>query len=156
MRELIARREQRQDLKRTVNTIMPKDFAMALDLTFRYRWLIALAVFCVCVALRISGSSIGVYNEVFPTQITPERTTLVGKPRWIRSDEFGVQTPTFFSQQYNQHQLYSQRMSLDPTNMVLNYYSPVWDWTALGKPLMWGYPLFAMEQDGYGIYRLSY
>lgn len=112
---------------------------------FRFRWLVALVVFCVCVGLRIHGSSIGVYNEVFPTQVEPERTTLVGRPRWIRSDEFGVQTPTFFSQQYNQHQLYSRQMGVSPANMVLDYYSPVWDWTVLGKPLLWGYLLFGNE-----------
>lgn len=112
---------------------------------FRYRWAIALLVFVLCVSLRISGSSIGVYNEVLPTRLHSAQSTWLGEPRWIRSDEFGVQTPLFFSQAHNDYGLYSTRMSLSPTNMVLDYYSPVWDWTALGKPMMWGYLLFGSE-----------
>ena len=112
---------------------------------FRYRWLLALLVFCLCVCLRLHGSSIGVYDEVFPTQITAEETTLFGEPRWIRSDEHGVTTPKYFSQAYNDYGLYSRQMSLSPTNMVLDYYSPVWDWTILGKPMAWGFLLFGSE-----------
>lgn len=121
---------------------MPQKAAAAAEFCFRYRWAIALLLFLLCVALRISGSSIGVYDEIFPTQLSEAENTWFGKARGIRSDEFGVQTPKFFSQAFNDYGLYSSRMSLSPTNMVLDYYSPVRDWTALGKPLMWGYLLF--------------
>lgn len=123
----------------------PTGARRAADFCFRYRWLLALLVFCVCVCLRLHGSSIGVYNEVFPTQITAEETTLFGLPRWIRTDEHGVTTPKYFSQAYNDYGLYSRQMSLSPTNMVLDYYSPVWDWTVLGKPMSWGFLLFGNE-----------
>lgn len=119
----------------------PEKAHIAADFCFQYRWVIALILFLLCVAFRISGSSIGIYDEIFPTQISKADSTWFGLPRWIRSDEYGVQTPVFFSQAYNGHALYSSRMSLSQTNMVLNYYSPVWDLTALGKPLMWGYLL---------------
>lgn len=112
---------------------------------FRYRWLLALAIFCLCVCLRLHGSSIGIYDEVFPTQILEKETTLFGIPRWIRSDEFGLTTPTYFSQAANGYRLYSQQMSLSPTNMVLDFYSPVWDWTILGKPMAWGFLFFGNE-----------
>ena len=88
------------------------------EFCFRYRWIFALIVFIFCVVFRIHGSSIGVYDEMFPTQINAEETTLFGKPRWIRSDEFGVSTMKFFSQSANNYKLYSQQMSLSPTNMV--------------------------------------
>ena len=123
----------------------PEKMRSAAEICFRYRWAIALAVFLLCVCLRLHGSSIGIYNEVFPTQIRMEETTLFGVPRWIRSDEFGVATPTYLSQAANSYRLYSRQMSLSPTNMVLNYYSPVWDWTILGKPLSWGFLLFGGE-----------
>ena len=112
---------------------------------FRYRWGLALLVFCLCVFFRLHGSSIGRYDEILPTQIEAEETTLFGVPRWIRFDEFCVQTPTFFSQSYNRHKLYSTQMSISETNMVLDYYSPVKDLTAIGKPLSWGYLLFGNE-----------
>ena len=115
------------------------------DYAFRYRWVLAGLLFIVCVCLRIHGSSIGMYDEVFSTQIVSGDSTLFGKPRWIRSDEFGVATPLFFSQFFNGYGLFSQQISLSPTNMVVDYYSPVWDIMVIGKPLCWGYLLFGSE-----------
>lgn len=115
------------------------------DFCFRYRWILALLVFCICVGLRLHGSSIGVYDEFFPTQITEKESTLFGIPRGLRTDEYGVVTPIYFSQAANEYRLYSQQMSLSPMNMVLDYYSPVWDLTILGKPLSWGFLLFGNE-----------
>ncbi len=111
----------------------------------RYRWALAALVFCCCVLLRLSGSSIGVYDEMFPTQLVPQESTLFGIFRWVRSDEYGVTTPKYFSQFFNHFALYSTQMSIHPTNMVLDYYSPVWGWTSLGKPLLWGFLLFGNE-----------
>lgn len=115
------------------------------DWAFRYRWALAGALFLICVLLRIHGSSIGLYDEVLATQIVPGDSTLFGKPRWIRSDEFGVATPLFFSQLFNGYGLLSQQTSLGPMNMLLTYYSPVWDPAILGKPLAWGYLLLGNE-----------
>lgn len=123
----------------------PAKAQKAADFCFRYRWALALLVFCVCVCLRLHGSSIGVYDEVFPTQVTAEESTLYGAPRWIRSDEYGLATMQYISQDANGYGLYSRRMSLSPMNMVLDFYSPAWDWTALGKPLNWGFLLFGSE-----------
>ena len=120
----------------------PKKARAAADYCFQNRWQIALLLFILCLIFRISGSSIGVYDEIFPTQLKTAESTWFGVPHWIRSDEYGVTTPQFFSQAYNGYALHSSRMSLTPTNMVLDYYSPVWDLAALGKPLMWGYLLF--------------
>ena len=109
---------------------------------FRFRWAIALGLFVFCVLLRLHGSSIGAFDQILPTQTVPNPSTLFGEPRHIRSDEFAVATPTYFSQAYNHHALYSQQMSLSPTNMLLDYYSPVWSMEAIGKPLAWGYLFF--------------
>ena len=125
--------------------IFPVQARRIIEFVFCYRWALALLVFCVCVCLHLHGSSIGIYDELFPTHITEEETTLFGTPRWIRSDEFGVTTPTYFSQAANGYGLYSQQMSLSPTNMVLDYYSPVRDWTILGKPMAWGFLFFGNE-----------
>ena len=123
----------------------PAKAQKAADFCFRCRWRLALLVFLVCVGLRLHGSSIGVFDQVLPTRLTGEKSLLFGEPRWIRSDEYGVTTLKYFSQAANDYRLYSQRMSLSPTNMVLDFYSPVWDWTILGKPLSWGFLLFGNE-----------
>lgn len=125
--------------------LRPRQALRVADLCFRYRWVIALAVFAVSVLLRLHGSSIGMFDELFPTQSTPATHTLFGMARSVRSDEFGVQTPTFFSQAYNGYGLYSDRMGILPQNMVLDYFAPTWDITVLGKPLAWGYLLFGNE-----------
>lgn len=111
----------------------------------KYRWLCAAIIFAMCVLLRIHGSSIGVYNIIFPTKTVPSYDTLFGIPRTIRSDEWAVQAPTFFSQYYNNYAMYSHQMSVSGTNMVLDYYSPVANILVLGKPLSWGYLLFGNE-----------
>ncbi len=123
----------------------PDSSKKAADFCFRYRWWLALLIFLACLVLRLHGSSIGVYDEILPTQITGENSRLFGKLRWVRSDEYGVTTLKFFSQAANDYRLYSRQISLSPTNMVLDYYSPVWDWTILGKPLAWGFLLFGNE-----------
>ena len=125
--------------------LFPAKARQAAEFCFRHRWVLALLVFLLCAGLRLHGSSIGVYDEIFPSQIIGQESTLFGEPRWIRSDEFGVATPKYFSQAANGYRLYSQQMSLSATNMVLDYYSPVWDWTILGKPLSWGFLLFGNE-----------
>lgn len=125
--------------------VFPAQAKTSAAFCFRYRWALALLVFCLCVCLRLHGSSIGFYDEVLPTQITAEESTLFGIPHRIRSDEYSASIPKYFSQAYNDYRLYSQQMSLSPTNMVLDYYSPVWDWTILGKPMAWGFLLFGNE-----------
>lgn len=116
-----------------------------LEVCMRFRWIIATIVFIICVSLRIHGSSIGIYDEILPTQVDRAETTLFGEPRALRVDEYAVQTPTFFSQYYNDFNLYSTQKSIMPINMLLDYYSPVHDLSMIGKPLAWGYLLFGNE-----------
>jgi len=123
----------------------PKKWAQVKDFLFRYRWAVAGFVFLVCLIFRFSGSSIGFFNDIFTEQIVTQKSTLFGIARSIRSDEYGVQTLQHFSQYYNDFNLYSTRLSYTPTNMVVDYFSPVWDLTIIGKPLLWGYLLFGNE-----------
>ena len=133
---------------RSINTTMKQSKNIsdkAIDLCFRYRWVLALLVFLFCVCFRLHGSSIACYEKYFPTKLIEERSTVLGRPRLIRTDEYGVETMKFFSQRYNVFRLFSRQMSLSPTNMVLDYYSPVWNILAVGKPLSWGFLLFGNE-----------
>ena len=114
----------------------------------RFRWLIALAIFIFCLIFHLHGSSIGNYNTYLPTVTDQEQEdsyNIIGKDRMIRTDEWAVQTPAFFSQYYNEYDMTSQQMSVGKENMVLYYYAPVKDITVIGKPLSWGYLLFGNE-----------
>lgn len=121
---------------------------MKRDYFFKYRWLLAAIVFVVCVFFRLHGSSIGVYNYYFPTvsdQKEDDRFDIVGADRSIRTDEWAVQVPTFFSQYYNDYGVTSNRMSVGDENMILDYFAPAKCIITLGKPLNWGYILFGNE-----------
>lgn len=114
----------------------------------KFRWLLALVVFLICILFQIHGSSIAIYNNYFPTQTNAEQAAdyyIMGKERQIRSDEWAVHTPTYFSQYYNDYKMESYQMSMSGTNMVLDYYAPVKDITIIGKPFSWGYILFGNE-----------
>ena len=114
----------------------------------RYRWLLAAFVFIICVLLKLHGSSIGMFNEYLPTQEDPviaQQYHLAGKTRYIRSDEWAVQTPTYFSQYYSDYSLYSDNMGINEENMILDYYAPAKSIVTIGKPLNWGYMLLGNE-----------
>ena len=128
--------------------IMPEKMNRLGGCILKLRWLIALAVFVFCLFFRLHGSSIGMYNMYLPTvsnQTDAEEYNIIGKDRIIRTDEWAVQIPTFFSQYYNDYEMMSQQMSVGEENMVLFYYAPVKDITIIGKPLAWGYLLFGNE-----------
>lgn len=116
-----------------------------LDFIIKYRYLIALIVFIVCVSLKINGSSIGVYDTIYGKEDPNVITEIFGRARFIRGDEFNVQVPYFFSQSYNNFNLISHYMSLSGQNMIIGYNSPVIGLTLLGKPDIWGYILFGNE-----------
>lgn len=120
-----------------------KSVSGLLKQVIRYRYWIALIVFLLCVLFRLHGSSIGVYNVIWPDK--GSAGTLFGISRSIRSDEFNVQLPYYFSQYYNQYRETSHQMSLAGQNMILGYNAPVWDLTMIGKPFTWGYLLFGNE-----------
>ena len=119
------------------------------SLIIKYRWLLALCVFVFCVALKIHGTSIGVYDVIFPTKISEDaaqKYNVAGHFQPVRGDELAVHTPTYFSQYYNGYKKYSHQMSVGKTNMILDYYAPVKDITVLCKPFNIGYILFGNER----------
>lgn len=115
------------------------------DFIIKYRYLISFIIFAVLVAFRINGSSIGVYDELLGKTDESITSELFGAGRMIRSDEWNVQVPYFFSQLYNSYGLNSDFMSLSPQNMIIGYNAPVIDLTLIGKPFIWGYILFGND-----------
>lgn len=120
-----------------------------LDNIIKYRYLFLVIVFAFCVILKLHGSSIGIYEKIIVNRLYPARQTeLLGKSRTIRSDEWVVHTPYYFSQYYNNYNKYSHKMSYSGQNMILGYNAPVKDITLIGKPFTWGYLLFG---NSYGL-----
>ena len=122
------------------------NFSKFVDFIIKYRWIIAFTIFVIAVFFRLHMSSIGEFNKYFPT-VSDDYSykEIIGHSRSIRSDEWAVQTPTFFSQAYSGYAMTSYQKSLGGINMVLDYYAPVFDFTLIGKPFNWGYILFGNE-----------
>ena len=118
----------------------PNAFHKCFDFLIRYRYVALLLVFIVCVFFQVSGSSIGSYNAYFPEDgMSVNEHILLGEARSIRSDEYVVQTPYYFSQSYNDFARTSNYMALAGQDMIIGYNSPVLDISILAKPLLWGY-----------------
>ena len=80
---------------------------------FRFRYLIGVFLFIFLVANGFHGSSMGYYNEIVQPLIQNDKYEEVwGEYKPIRSDEFIVSTPEWFSQY-----LYNKEFS--PTNNAL-------------------------------------
>ncbi|MBR3594747.1 hypothetical protein IKL45_00710 [Candidatus Saccharibacteria bacterium] len=117
-----------------------------VSLCIKWRYLIALVVFIICVIFKLHGSSIGVYNNMFAN--APQHNSeqnIVGKSREIRSDEFLVHTPYYMSQAYNDYAKSSDMMSLEGQDMIVGYNAPVLDVSIIAKPFTWGYVLLGNE-----------
>ena len=123
-----------------------KKMAYLFDCFIKYRYVIALIVFILCVGCKVNGSSVSFYDTMFTDKIDDTETgVLIGHGRDIRGDEYNVQLPYYFSQYYNDFEKISYQMSLSGQDMILGYNAPVKDLTIIGKPFVWGYVLLGNE-----------
>ena len=84
-------------------------------------------------------------RTILSEQKEHDEFNIIGTDRSIRTDEWAVQVPAFFSQYYNDYDVTSNRMSVGEENMILDYFAPAKCIITLGKPLNWGYILFGNE-----------
>ena len=112
----------------------------------KWRYLIALVVFVLCVAFKVHGSSINEYNKLFDKYDEyKSQSVVLGESRAIRSDEWLVHAPYYMSQSYNDYDKTSDMMSLEGQDMIVGYNAPVADITVIAKPFTWGYILLGNE-----------
>ena len=121
--------------------VVSKKANTVFNFIIKYRYLIALAIFVICVCFQVHGSSVSWYEVAMGTG-NPYDNELFGAARAIRTDEFNVQLPYYFSQYYNDYQQISYQMSISGQDMILGYNAPVINLLLIGKPFTWGYILF--------------
>src|SRR3989338_3714433 len=84
-------------------------------------------------AFRISGSSIGIYHEIFYGKQANDPNLLYGDPQPIRSDEWLVNTQLILAQDANDYQNINENIGTS-RDMSFNIDVPAKDWSAPFKP----------------------
>lgn len=111
---------------------------------YKYRFIIAIIIFILCVAFEISGSSIGMWRYCIGSDLSTSGDIL-GTARAIRGDEWVVNTPFAISQEQNQPESYtyiSNTIRGDETDVFIVYGQPVKDISMIFRPFQLGYLLF--------------
>lgn len=114
------------------------------EFLYKYRFLIAIIIFVLCVVFEISGSSIGMWRYCIGSDL-PTSGDILGTARSIRGDEWVVNTPFAISQEENQPENYtyiSNTIRGDETDVFIVYGQPVKDISMIFRPFQLGYLLF--------------
>ncbi|MDD6666851.1 MAG: hypothetical protein PUE58_02590 [Lachnospiraceae bacterium] len=101
----------------------------------RKRFLIALLVFVLFVVCKLSFSSIGAWHGFIGEGVD---STVLGKARSIRSDEWMVTTPFRFTQRSEGFPLVNSNLNCGNNDMTI-YGAPVADLKIIVQPQYWGY-----------------
>ncbi len=112
------------------------------------RWIIAFLLFVFLVFNKVHFSSIGVYYEMFPSvssEVEKKNYKIFGNTRPIRSDEWLIHTPRYFSQKNSDFAKKNARVGFTPKDSLIDYYAPSKDLSLIGKPFNLGYILFGNE-----------
>lgn len=129
----------------TLRLFFDEQMKKAAEWCIDHRYWIALIAFVLLVACKIHVSSVASYATVIDSDPSVTESVLFGIARPLRSDEYNVQLPYYFSQLYNNYQEISYQMSLSGQDMIIGYNSPVLSLTLIGKPFVWGYILLGNE-----------
>ncbi|MCD7895195.1 MAG: hypothetical protein LUG50_00800 [Planctomycetaceae bacterium] len=116
------------------------------NLILKYRYLLCAIIFLVAVLLKLHMSSIGMFDEYVTDTVDGyelHSSVLLGKPRAVRVDEWARFTPKVLAQAATSEGFYPPMRHGIST--LLEYYPPVFDWTALGKPMNWGFFFLSPE-----------
>lgn len=122
-------------------------FLWVLDQIIRFRYIIGIIFLVLIVALNLNGSSIGSWDKIVSERSDGKKSDVIfGENREVRSDEWMVQTPFYFSQTEQDYPVVNKQYGKEGQNMIIAYNSPVKDLTVIGKPFNWGFFFFGKER----------
>jgi len=119
------------------------------DNIYKYRYVIALAVFAFCVIFELSGSSISYWSAILPNVEPDSVGTLFHSANSYRSDEFGINTIFAIAQDKNVYQTFpyfSDIVRGTSTDMFIVYGQPVLHYGILFRPFQIGYLLLGSSR----------
>lgn len=121
--------------KRKINSI--------INLFYKYRFLIMILVFFLCVLLKVNGSSIGCWNSFIDTK---NNDFSIGINRIFRSDEWATLTPMFFGQVENGFKYFNTALRGTDTDVFMVYALPVKFIFQIFRPFLLGFIAFGAER----------
>ena len=109
-----------------------------------------IALFCICVSLKLNGSSVGMWSVVLQEHSRP-RGLLFSSPKLLRIDEWGIWTPAMLSQaqQVPPFPIENSNLGAGRAPLIMNV--PVAYYTTFFRPQLWGFFLFDFER-GFSFY----
>ncbi len=114
----------------------------------RFRHWVRLAIllaFCLCVFLKLNGSSIGLWTDILNEPGKP-RGLLFSTPKGVRADEWFGWTPAALSQSRQTPPFPIENLSLGGGRAPLIMSVPVKYYTMLFRPQYWGFFVFDFER----------
>ena len=128
-----------------VSVIISNKREQFLKFVYKYRFLIGAGIIVLFTLLRLSGSSITIYNNVIGRSY---KDLIFGIPRAIRSDEWATYTPMNISQSYgeNPYSRINYLLRGTATDVFIIYGQPVRDFFGMiFRPFLNGFVLFGTE-----------
>ena len=123
-----------------------------VDQLIRFRYIIGVLFLILIVTLNLNGSSIGSWDKIVSERSDDKKSDIIfGQNREVRSDEWMVQTPFYFSQAESDYPVVNKQYGKEGQNMIIAYNSPVKDLTVIGKPFNWGF-FFLGKERGLSFY----
>lgn len=122
-----------------------------LEKLFPHRWSLGLLIFILVVILKLSGSSIGMWDVYVPDASSADNGVLLGVNRPIRSDEWCIFTPMALSQYHSGFNVKNSILRGGETDVFMIYGQPVRDWSIIFRPFQIGY-LFMDPGKGLAFY----
>jgi len=113
----------------------------------------AALLFCLCLAMKLNGSSIGMWRTLLLEPGIP-RGLLFSSPKQIRVDEWCIWTPAMLSQARQKPPFPIENSNLGAGRAPLLMNVPVAYYTAFFRPQLWGFFLFDFER-GFSFYWCS-
>jgi len=116
----------------------------------RWVWLGIAIAFCLCVFLKLNGSSIGIWTELL-NDPKPPPGLLLSVPKGVRADEWHGWTPAALSQSRQTPRFPIENLTLGGGRAPLLMSVPVAYYTTIFRPQFWGFFLFNFEY-GFSFY----
>lgn len=114
---------------------------------YKYRYIIAIGIFILCVIFEINGSSIGLWGNYLSSNGNAGdiNNVIVGQSRMIRTDEWATNTAMTFSQYFNKPEAFSyfsETIRGDLTDCFIIYGQPIKSILMIFRPFQIGFLLF--------------